>query len=455
MTLERIVSVDADVFIIPNKFKIMTDKTTYLRNYFKKVTKLNSIPTVNKVIEVWFITPWCDDLSLGFDLEINGRNYFIASAELTEVPYEIFIDCKEGDVIRYLAPMKATDTNTGKDENIILEINATCKQKGYRYGSLGTFEEVLHNTTTEVKKEPDDSNNKKEIKKTKRGNLKMECKNIAINADVFVIPNIAGVVKEYNSDIHKEYFAELSRLNNIPINDNDKIVELWFSNHLELKSDNLNDHGFIVLSEGSRIQISAHNLMFVPAAMFVGVTEGDKLVFKAPAIGHILDETNEGSCERFPVILEITMTCSQSKYRYARFGKFEEVINKVTSIGTGYDEKMANGLKDALDATDAISDQYKNIGKSEEDDNKKGKSMMKNVKEKWNNLPKSVKTGVKIVAAVAVVAAVAYAGNEGYKKYIKKDENLLNGSEVVVVDETADVVVVDETIDDDVVVIND
>lgn len=436
MTLERIVSVDADVFIIPNKFKIMSDKTTYLRNYFKKVTKLNSIPTVNKVIEVWFITPWCDDLSLGFDLEINGRNYFIASAELTEVPYEIFIDCKEGDVIRYLAPMKATDTNTGKDENIILEINATCKQKGYRYGSLGTFEEVLHNTTTEVKKEPDDSNNKKEIKKTKRGNLKMEGKNIAINADVFVIPNIAGAVKEYNSDIHKEYFAELSRLNNIPI------------------SDNLNDHGFIVLSEGSRIQISAHNLMFVPAAMFVGVTEGDKLVFKAPAIGHILDETNEGSCERFPVILEITMTCSQSKYRYSRYGKFEEVIDKVISIGTGYDEKMANGLKDALDATDAISDQYKNIGKSEEDDNKKGKSMMKNVKEKWNNLPKSVKTGVKIVAAVAVVAAVAYAGNEGYKKYIKKDENLLNGSEVVVVDETADVVVVDETIDD-VVVIND
>ena len=258
----------------------------------------------------------------------------------------------------------------------------------------------------------------------------MEGKTIAINADVFVIPNTASAVKEYNSDGHKEYFAELSRLNNIPINESDKIVELWFSNHLELKSDNLNDHGFIVLSEGSRIQISAHNLMFVPAPIIAGVTEGDKLVFKAPAVGHILDETNEGSCERFPVILEITMTCSQSKYRYARFGKFEEVINRVTM----YDE---------------------NISKSEEDDNKKeeGKSMMRNyVKETWNKIPK----GVKIVAGVAAVAAVAYVCNEGYKRYTKNDDVVVindndDNDDVVVSDETADVVVNDN--DDKFVII--
>ena len=84
--------------------------------------------------------------------------------------------------------------------------------------------------------------------------------------------------------------------------------------------------------------------------------------------------------------------------------------------------------------------------------------MNNNIKEKWNNLPKPVRTAAKIVAAVAVVAAVGYVAGEGYKKYIKKDENLLNESEVVddvVIDETIDdVVVIDETIDD-VVVIND
>lgn len=80
--------------------------------------------------------------------------------------------------------------------------------------------------------------------------------------------------------------------------------------------------------------------------------------------------------------------------------------------------------------------------------------MNNNIKEKWNNLPKPVRTAAKIVAAVAVVAAVAYAGNEGCKRYIKKDENLLNESEVVVAD-TADIMVLDEeTIDDDIVVIN-
>ena len=81
--------------------------------------------------------------------------------------------------------------------------------------------------------------------------------------------------------------------------------------------------------------------------------------------------------------------------------------------------------------------------------------MMNNIKEKWNNLPKPVRTAAKIATAIAAVAAVAYAGNEGYKRYVKKDENLLNESEVVVAD-TADIVVVDEeTIDDDIVLIND
>ena len=48
---------------------------------------------------------------------------------------------------------------------------------------------------------------------------------------------------------------------------------------------------------------------------------------------------------------------------------------------------------------------------------------MKNyVKEAWVGLPKGVKTGLKVVAGVAVVAAVGFAANEGYKRYYRDGE---------------------------------
>ena len=60
------------------------------------------------------------------------------------------------------------------------------------------------------------------------------------------------------------------------------------------------------------------------------------------------------------------------------------------------------------------------------------------VKETWNKIPK----GVKIVAGVAAVAAVAYVCNEGYKRYTKNDEPVLDNGGVVLEDVT--VVVSDE-----------
>ena len=42
---------------------------------------------------------------------------------------------------------------------------------------------------------------------------------------------------------------------------------------------------------------------------------------------------------------------------------------------------------------------------------------MKSIKETWNNLPKGVKTGIKIAGGIVGVAAVAFASREVYKKY--------------------------------------
>lgn len=48
---------------------------------------------------------------------------------------------------------------------------------------------------------------------------------------------------------------------------------------------------------------------------------------------------------------------------------------------------------------------------------------MKNViKEAWVGLPKGVKTGIKVVGGIAVVAAVGFAANEGYKRYYRQPE---------------------------------
>ena len=48
---------------------------------------------------------------------------------------------------------------------------------------------------------------------------------------------------------------------------------------------------------------------------------------------------------------------------------------------------------------------------------------MKNyVKEAWVGLPKGVKTGIKVVGGIAVVAAVGFAAHEGYKRYYRDGE---------------------------------
>ena len=120
--------------------------------------------------------------------------------------------------------------------------------------------------------------------------------------------------------------------------------------------------------------------------------------------------------------------------------------------------KMKRGNVQMKDQTENINagaseELSKTATKETKEENKKeeGKSIMKSIKERWNNLPKGVKTGAKIVAGVVVVAAVAYVGNEGYKRYINKDDSCIEIDEVIVVDDIDEAIVADN--DDDFVVI--
>ncbi len=160
----------------------------------------------------------------------------------------------------------------------------------------------------------------------------MNIKTLAINAGAFVIPNDARILSDFNSlnaaNGTRTYLLELAKLNNIELVESDKIVQLWIHSK---DSDNINDHGFCAVMDGREIYVRAHKIQWVPAKMLDGINEGDSIKLISPATGYAERKAfklNKDS-DKFDIILEVSMICQQQGYRYARFGKFEEVVKNV------------------------------------------------------------------------------------------------------------------------------
>lgn len=137
-----------------------------------------------------------------------------------------------------------------------------------------------------------------------------------LEANVFVVPNSFRSVDDM-WEHQKPFFDEYLALNDIVVEEDEKeFVEVWMTND---DSNNIGDHGITLTSnKGNKMNFAPGDVVdFIPLHIINHVHEGDTFTFTMPS--------------RRGVIIKATLTAKQLEYRYSRFGKFEDVISRLST----------------------------------------------------------------------------------------------------------------------------
>lgn len=127
-----------------------------------------------------------------------------------------------------------------------------------------------------------------------------------LSVDGFIVPNaLLNLASEFNKRT-AEYVNAISATSEKPTSEYG--VQVWCVSE---NSDNVGDHGFGVDGKWIRPRINV-----LPANLFFDKKEGDNIEFR------YRDDESE---------LTIIMRLNQADYRYARFGKFEDVFEQLHS----------------------------------------------------------------------------------------------------------------------------
>ena len=142
------------------------------------------------------------------------------------------------------------------------------------------------------------------------------------NFDLFIIPNNIVRLDDMCLFGRSRAMNEFAKLNNISMSKSEPLVEVWVTGEL---TENLGDHGFnIRLSaiDDRPIHIGGfHNYMLMPVKMFSGKKEGDSMNIILPF--NIYSNNPDFSDGE----LHANIKLSQTKYRYKRFGNFEDTLD--------------------------------------------------------------------------------------------------------------------------------
>lgn len=137
-----------EVFIIPNSTGFKHDFFTHVQKRLTRSEALNDLdPSLDhEYVQVWIHTPDTDNLCAhGIKTaDIFGNEVYLAGGSFIEhLPIDILDGKREGDTISFsdIVPTWHKPNEPGKKYLACLKL--TLKQKGYRYGSFGTFDEVL------------------------------------------------------------------------------------------------------------------------------------------------------------------------------------------------------------------------------------------------------------------------------------------------------------------------
>ena len=143
---------------------------------------------------------------------------------------------------------------------------------------------------------------------------------IIIECDAFIIPNqtssISNKIFLREDDSYIIRFKEFCDINKVEYDDITAVpqVNLWFTNN---EIDNIARHNFII--NGIKFSNSyMNNVELIPLPMVKEIKEGEKISF--------IYKYDEPGNEH---LVKFVCTAAQTKYRYRRFGTFEEVLKNI------------------------------------------------------------------------------------------------------------------------------
>jgi len=146
---------------------------------------------------------------------------------------------------------------------------------------------------------------------------------IVANLEAFIIPNSVNLFKDfYSKERREDKYKKLLELSGATCDlDEQYMVQMWYVGE-ELNSDNLVDHGFRIIENGTRYSFTMNGFDYLPYYFLKDKKEGDIIKVTFP-IKLYTDDESENAANW---TLEATIKLNQTDYRYRRFGKFEDVL---------------------------------------------------------------------------------------------------------------------------------
>lgn len=144
-----------------------------------------------------------------------------------------------------------------------------------------------------------------------------------LKMDLFIVPNQAGYVSDFwiGSEKQSKIASMICDLNGYSFNpEEDKVVQVWSCCE---DCDNMQDHYFKAFGENGIEYSFRFPSSYIPAKVLKHHKEGEtfELVYQMKPVD------NHEENKKFEFIFKVTL--SQSKYRYRRFGNFEDALNYV------------------------------------------------------------------------------------------------------------------------------
>lgn len=143
------INMTADVFIIPNGIKTLKDfwvssiQESYAE-FIKTVLELNPghhEEEISKLplVQLWWVSttggaPSENIVCHGIKFPGHSKLYSTDTIMMEHLPTYLFDGKKEGDSLMIKIPV---------GDDLILNVNATLRQRKYRYGNFGDFDELL------------------------------------------------------------------------------------------------------------------------------------------------------------------------------------------------------------------------------------------------------------------------------------------------------------------------
>ncbi len=152
-----------------------------------------------------------------------------------------------------------------------------------------------------------------------------------IRVDAFVVPNslASSLTALIEPERFSKFIEDLNKINGTQWAPKYWLWQSWLVGTETVGSENLVDHGFRLIDPETNeiLRCNMATSGFLPLEPFLGKKEGDKVIIKLPINIHKRNDDDDIDIEKMAATFEITL--NQLGFRYRRFGRFEEVIDKL------------------------------------------------------------------------------------------------------------------------------